>query len=1007
MGKGKRSAAKITVLVLCGVLAAALLTLLGLIFRQAAGNGDASAASSNVYTGPVLPDAAFRSVLLTDSDLNGENGAAQVLEYLRCLGADAVVFDGTEENLSALLAASQEDSPAVYCLVRLLEDSVDPDYETVGGISSELREFVLRNGGLSGVVFTDYTIRDTDALRERFTDECTSEGFEEFVVRTESYLLARAQQTVTLALKDARTGAVVSADRLCEAALRSIHNDFLLLDAGLGGKSVSPETVLAWTRYSGTEEPVCVFYTQPLSRQELETSQTEMTAAGAGSGGYLLTGFPTEQPEGTGGPSETETVSSGTDAESSDGSEGQPRNPQDGASSDETESLSEETIPPAPGTDGSTPDASSAADGGSSGRAASSPESPEPSASETPDGSSGETELLSEAHERTLRLLAGLTDPADMEPFYLPDDLLSDKLILNRPLSKSASGSASSLLFTGIVPLGSTVTLDGEPVELDAYGHFHYDVPLYVGANIIYLKVDDETHTFYYTRNVIDVLNYSPVYSATVDGGGEVPVWITARSGAEITAELGDTVVRLVPQDNSYFPTYTGSIPLPEGGAEPRTLGNVIFRVTVGGKTQVVTGGAISLNGTGLILPERVIVSSQDSKYKDDGCAAVYPVFPCGAHAPDLPDFDAAADSNWNYSPLPDGTVDAVTGRAVYSGVEYYTLASGVRIAAEDVQPTDLPCTDNRIRSLTMLNDRTFTHLVLDMTCPVFFQVDYGPEEIRVSFSGTVSVPADMPLGKTPLFTAARWEGTTLVLPLRVREGFPGYTARYVGSRLILSCTNPPASGSVEGARIVVDPGHGGFDGEQSDPGAVGAGMLDEAQFNYYIGCYLAEYLIELGADPVVTPSNTEYLTIAQRLDYASAHRASMNISIHHNASTSGSSCGVGTYYYQDASEPLAALVQREVSALHTALVDNGADHDNGLYHTRYMFTLRTGWTSLMLEDGFVCSGPTYTRLVEPEFQASVAKAIAAAITEYYERHDAVAGWPTGIERSEAVSGGK
>ena len=1007
-----RSAVKIGVVAVCGVLTAALLTLLGLILWQAVGVGGIfRAPGERVYDGPVLADAEFRAVLLGDGAFDEENPPESVLACLGEIGANAVVFDGSEETLSALLSAAaamrgedaaqtSPDVPAVYALYRLLGEDAAVTPETSGALADELRAFALGHEGLAGIVFTDYTVRNTDALYDWFSED-SQEGFEAFVSRIEGELLASAQKAVKDARDGTAAGALVRADTLALAVTGSAQNDFILLDAALGGSLPSSDAARAWTAYSGTEKPVYAVYPSAVTFRGLEDAQQPLSDSCKG---YLLNGLPQDDPEEETSGAET---SAAPDVSGESGAASEPQGASSSPEPSEAAASSESTgssisAPPSSEADG--PETSAAQEESASGTETSVPETPPEEGAEP--GIEGEktpeVDLpLTEAHERTLRLLAGLTDPAGMELFYLPEDLLSDRLILNRPLSNNSSGTASSLLFTGIVPLGSTVTLDGEPVELDRYGHFHYDVPLVVGANIIYLKVDDQTYTFYYTRNVINVLNYSPMNGATVDGGGEVPVWITARSGSEITAELDGTVVSLTAQNSASFPTYTGSIPLPEGGEEQKTLGNVIFRITYDGATQVVTGGAITLNSTAQTLPERIAVRAQDSKYKDDGCAAVYPVVPYGAHAPELLDFDAAADSNWEFSPLPDGTVDAVTGRAVYAGVEYYILSSGLRIAAADTEPVELSGGSNEISALTVLNDGDFTHLVFEMSSPVVFQLDYSASEVRVAFSDTVSVPENLALTKTPLFTAARWVESTLVLPLRTKEGFLGYVARYEGSRLILSCTNPPASGSVEGARIVVDPGHGGFAGEQSDAGAVGAGMLDEAQFNYYIGCYLADYLTELGAVPVVTPSDTEYLTIAQRLDRASVHRASMNLSIHHNSSNYGSVYGVGTYYYQNASEPLAALVQREVSDLHTASIRNGGDHDNGLYHTRYMFTLRTGWLSLMLEDGFVCNGPTYSQLIEPEFQASVAKAVASAVAEYYERYDAVKNWPTGIERAE------
>lgn len=158
------------------------------------------------------------------------------------------------------------------------------------------------------------------------------------------------------------------------------------------------------------------------------------------------------------------------------------------------------------------------------------------------------------------------------------------------------------------------------------------------------------------------------------------------------------------------------------------------------------------------------------------------------------------------------------------------------------------------------------------------------------------------------------------------------------------------------------------------DPGALGANRnINEAQLDYYIGAYLYDQLKELGAVPYLIPSNTENLYVPERLQYTRNHNAQVQISIHHNA-FNGSACGVDTYYFQYYSKSLARCIQKSVFAAHSATgMYNGFIPHNSIQQGRYLFTLDTGWASVMIENGFIDHQATYTQLVKPEFQYQVA----------------------------------
>jgi N-acetylmuramoyl-L-alanine amidase len=97
--------------------------------------------------------------------------------------------------------------------------------------------------------------------------------------------------------------------------------------------------------------------------------------------------------------------------------------------------------------------------------------------------------------------------------------------------------------------------------------------------------------------------------------------------------------------------------------------------------------------------------------------------------------------------------------------------------------------------------------------------------------------------------------------------------------------------------RIVLDPGHGG-----DDPGALGYAV--EKDVTLAIGHDLAALLRSgLGAEVTLTRSDDSTLPLAERTRIANVTRADLFVSIHANASPSGTARGIETYYLDNTND--------------------------------------------------------------------------------------------------------
>ncbi len=114
--------------------------------------------------------------------------------------------------------------------------------------------------------------------------------------------------------------------------------------------------------------------------------------------------------------------------------------------------------------------------------------------------------------------------------------------------------------------------------------------------------------------------------------------------------------------------------------------------------------------------------------------------------------------------------------------------------------------------------------------------------------------------------------------------------------------------------RIVLDPGHGGY-----DTGTIGPGGLLEKDLVLAVARQLRNLLSDkLGADVVLTRNDDSFVSLEERTEIANRHEADLFISIHANSSNIRTLSGVETYYLDFA----RSASEREVAARENATTD-------------------------------------------------------------------------------------
>ena len=182
------------------------------------------------------------------------------------------------------------------------------------------------------------------------------------------------------------------------------------------------------------------------------------------------------------------------------------------------------------------------------------------------------------------------------------------------------------------------------------------------------------------------------------------------------------------------------------------------------------------------------------------------------------------------------------------------------------------------------------------------------------------------------------------------------------------------------GARIAIDPGHGG-----SDPGSTGPSGLAEATAALPIAEALAVELEAKGAVPTLLRGARQNPSSSARARSANELGAALCISVHLNGHRDPGAEGSTCFYFGTANTHspaglrLAELIQEElVSEL--GLMD-------GRTHALAIALLReTRMPAVQVEPCFISNPKEEQLLTEPAFRQQVASAIATGVKRYFER---------------------
>ncbi len=186
---------------------------------------------------------------------------------------------------------------------------------------------------------------------------------------------------------------------------------------------------------------------------------------------------------------------------------------------------------------------------------------------------------------------------------------------------------------------------------------------------------------------------------------------------------------------------------------------------------------------------------------------------------------------------------------------------------------------------------------------------------------------------------------------------------------------------------ILIDPGHGGF-----DPGKVSPDGIEEKKINLEISLKLKDALTAKGFSVSLTRDTDRALNspdasskktsdLRYRTNRAAELNADLYISIHQNSYSAEYVHGAQVFYYSTSSagKCLAETIQQYLIS--------DVDPDNTRMpkgNSEYMVLVESPCTAVIVECGFLSNSQECLKLCDPEYQTSLADAIAKAVDAWY-----------------------
>lgn len=594
-------------------------------------------------------------------------------------------------------------------------------------------------------------------------------------------------------------------------------------------------------------------------------------------------------------------------------------------------------------------------------------------------------------------------------------------LVITSPTESEITVSEPTVTFAGVCRPDLPLTVNGVAVEKAEDGSFSYALALNAGENAVTVTNGVETYEYKVTYKYTIINAVSPKGKVSVEGGTEITLNAEALKNSELYATIGkDKIPMSVVASGDVFDTYQAVFTAPAAATKSVKLGKITFYATLDGMQDSMTGGSVTVKpvssanvnietGRGDVVPPSISengVVNVLSPYEDHQKGNAMMCVVTADYAETVPGNTADDKSDPECTPLIKGTVDYIKSEAVYDNTEYYILLSGTKVEKKNVtafsgyvMPTNTVSASSGEQStavITMNWKVPFYSVLRNQS----YYTGYSGRKFNVSsftskyidfiFKYTNAAEGNIKFSNSSVVSSAEWvnvgnDGTaTLRVYLKNPGKFYGYKAYYSSdNRLVLKFNEKPP---VNGATVVLDPGHGG-----NDCGAIAVNGTYEARLNLSLALKVKADLESRGYRVKILRTGDTAKSLDERQALARSQGGDIFVSIHHNSSASSSLSGTEVYYYRAYSKQLASSIHARLANEWRGVYSGNPDMynkvvaaDGGVRFYPFRVTRIEECPTVLVECGYLSNPTECAYACDDGINTRMAGAIAQGIADYF-----------------------
>lgn len=342
--------------------------------------------------------------------------------------------------------------------------------------------------------------------------------------------------------------------------------------------------------------------------------------------------------------------------------------------------------------------------------------------------------------------------------------------------------------------------------------------------------------------------------------------------------------------------------------------------------------------------------------------------------------------SDLSLMPITKGTTFRILGE----DGNYYKIVDGTYVSKSSVKTYKKTLGNNKISKAVVTDNKKTNVLVTKLTMDIntMYSVTMNEKSIELTLYDTVTVKKPTVASNDTVRAVSvsvdkKKKTATYEFSLYDDATVCGYDVDFKDGAMFFELKKAPHlkfEGSLEGAVIYLDAGHG-----DTDNGALGPLSTfgpTEKDINLAITMYTKEYLEELGATVVLTRSDDTFYSLSNRVAAIRNLKPDISVSIHGNSidltSDYSKSSGFITYYSYNLLQDVPFIMNESIS---NALEFSSREpRSSSLSLTRL-----TTCPAVLLETKFLSNPEDYEYLIQDANQQLFAEAIGNAIKEYIE----------------------